>query len=110
MNMATVADLTADMLMRGTTKHTRQQIKDELDRLKARVVDRRASQPQATATIETTRDESARACWRSSPRCCASPRSPPTSSSSCEQENLAAIEQQRTEPRCARRRPPSSGT
>src|SRR5262249_49763329 len=42
---ATAADLAADMLMRGTTKHTRQQIKDELDRLKARLsVGRRASQ------------------------------------------------------------------
>ena len=40
------ADLAADMLMRGTTKHTRQQIKDEFDRLKARVdrLRRRATQ------------------------------------------------------------------
>src|SRR5262249_62023747 len=29
--------LTAQMLMRGTTKHTRQQLQDELDRLKARM-------------------------------------------------------------------------
>ncbi|HXI20434.1 MAG TPA: pitrilysin family protein, partial [Gemmatimonadales bacterium] len=32
-----VADMAADMLMRGTTAHTRQQIKDEFDRLKAQV-------------------------------------------------------------------------
>src|SRR5207253_2736271 len=37
MGKSAVADLTADMLMRGTTKHTRQQLKDEFDRLKARV-------------------------------------------------------------------------
>ena len=54
MNMAAVSDLTADMLLRGLTKHTRQQIKDELDRLKARV-SIAGSQPQATATLETTR-------------------------------------------------------
>ena len=29
--------MAASMLMRGTTKHTRQQIQDEFDRLKARV-------------------------------------------------------------------------
>ncbi len=33
----TIADLTADMLMRGSTLHTRQQIKDSLDKLEARV-------------------------------------------------------------------------
>ncbi|MBA2628081.1 MAG: insulinase family protein, partial [Gemmatimonadales bacterium] len=37
MNRAAAADLAADMLMRGSRSHTRQQIKDELDRLKAQV-------------------------------------------------------------------------
>ncbi len=37
MNRAVAADLAADMLMRGTRTRTRQQIKDELDRLKAQV-------------------------------------------------------------------------
>src|SRR5262249_40248896 len=36
MNRSTAADLAGEMLMRGTTKHTRQQIQDELDKLKAR--------------------------------------------------------------------------
>jgi zinc protease len=36
-NQGEVPSLTTDMLMRGTSKHTRQQIEDELDRLKARV-------------------------------------------------------------------------
>ena len=34
---ATAAGLVGDLLMRGTTKHTRQQLRDELDRLKAQV-------------------------------------------------------------------------
>jgi zinc protease len=37
MNKSTAADLAGGMLMRGTAKHTRQQIQDEIDRLKARV-------------------------------------------------------------------------
>ena len=36
-NLGEVPPMTTEMLMRGTTKHTRQQIQDELDRLKARV-------------------------------------------------------------------------
>jgi zinc protease len=36
MNRQTAGSLAGDMLMRGTTKHTRQQIQDEFDRLKAR--------------------------------------------------------------------------
>jgi zinc protease len=37
MGQSTVAQLTAQMLMRGSTSKTRQQIQDELDRLKARM-------------------------------------------------------------------------
>jgi zinc protease len=54
-NKATVAQLTGAMLMRGTAKHTRQQLQDELDKLKARggVAGEANS---ATASLETTRD------------------------------------------------------
>ncbi|HEY6147615.1 MAG TPA: insulinase family protein, partial [Thermoanaerobaculia bacterium] len=52
MNTATAADLAADMLRRGTAKHTRQQINDEFDRLKARVRINGGS-TQATVAIET---------------------------------------------------------
>jgi zinc protease len=53
MNKATAAQLAGAMLMRGTTKHTRQQIQDELDRLKARGgVSGEAN--TVTASIETT--------------------------------------------------------
>lgn len=37
MNLGTAGSLTGQMLMRGTTKHTRQQITDEFNRLKAQV-------------------------------------------------------------------------
>lgn len=54
MNRSAAGQLAGQMLMRGTTKHTRQQIKDELDRLKARGgVSGGAT--SAGATIETTR-------------------------------------------------------
>jgi len=36
-NMGEIPPMTTAMLMRGTTKHTRQQLEDEFDRLKARV-------------------------------------------------------------------------
>ncbi len=43
------------MLMRGTTLHTRQQVEDELDRLKAQAtVD--GDPTGVTATIETTHE------------------------------------------------------
>ncbi len=50
-----VASLTGAMLMRGTDKHTRQQISDELDKLKAqvRIMGRSTG---ATVTIQTTRE------------------------------------------------------
>jgi len=54
MNRATAAQLAGSMLMRGTTKHTRQQIQDELDRLKARAFVSGFT-TQATLFIETTR-------------------------------------------------------
>lgn len=48
------ADFTAILLMRGTTKHTRQQIKDEFDRLKANVFIG-GSAPNISVNISTTR-------------------------------------------------------
>src|SRR5258705_1779122 len=55
MNRATAAQVAGVMLMRGTTKHTRQQIQDELDRLKARA-NVFGGATQALVTIETTRE------------------------------------------------------
>ena len=93
---ATVADLAADMLMRGTTKHTRQQIKDELDRLKARMsVTGRAT--QANLTIETIH-ENFPAVLALAAEVLREPAFPPKEFEELQQENLAAIEQQRSEP------------
>jgi zinc protease len=49
-----ISSTTASMLMRGTTKHTRQQIDDELSRLQARMNVGGAG-PGVSASIETTR-------------------------------------------------------
>jgi zinc protease len=55
MNRSTIGELTGQMLMRGTTKHTRQQLKDKFDRLKARAgVSGGAT--QASASTQTTRE------------------------------------------------------
>jgi len=93
---STAADMSADMLMRGTTKHTRQQIKDELDRLKARMsVGGRAS--QATLSIETIR-ENFPAVLRLAAEVLREPVFPEKEFEELRQENLAAIEQQKSEP------------
>ena len=49
------AEFAGAMFMRGTTKHTREQIKDEFDRLKARV-NVSGGATHASASIETTRE------------------------------------------------------
>src|SRR5215813_4274851 len=54
-NRGTAGQFAGEMLMRGTTKHTRQQIQDEFDKLKARVSV--APGPNSVfASIETVRD------------------------------------------------------
>jgi zinc protease len=52
---STEAGVSAQMLMRGTVRHTRQQIKDEFDRLKAQV-GISGGAGAASATIQTTRE------------------------------------------------------
>ncbi len=54
MNRGAAGNFVGQMLMRGTLKHDRQQIKDELDRLKARGFVGGAA-TGATVTMETTR-------------------------------------------------------
>jgi zinc protease len=84
------------MLMRGTTKHTRQQIKDEFDRLKARA---RVSggATQASASVETVR-ENLPATLKLLAEVLSSPSFPSTELEQLRQENLAAIEQQKSDP------------
>ena len=55
MNRSTAGQLAGAMLMRGTTKRTRQQIQDEFDRLKARVRVGGAA-TNVNASIETNRE------------------------------------------------------
>jgi Predicted Zn-dependent peptidases len=66
MNRAAAADMAADMLLRGTRTRTRQQIRDELDRLRAQV----SIGGSATgASVRTRRSTTTwRPCSRSSPR------------------------------------------
>ena len=54
MNKGNIGEYTASMLNKGTVKHTRQQIKDEFDRLKANVTIF-GSALQVSVNIETTR-------------------------------------------------------
>jgi zinc protease len=96
MGKSTAADLAADMLMRGTTKHTRQQIKDELDRLKARMTVG-GGPTQASLSIETIR-ENLPAVLRLAAEVLREPAFPAKEFDELQAENLAGIEQQRSEP------------
>jgi zinc protease len=96
MGKATVSDLAADMLMRGTTKHTRQQIQDELDRLKARVTV--AGRPnQANVSIETIHG-SLPEVLKLVAEVLREPSFPAKEFEALQQENMAGIEQQQSEP------------
>jgi len=91
-----LADLAADMLMRGTTKHTREQIRDELDRLKARVeISGRST--QATVSIETN-SQNFLDVLRLVAEILRSPSFPDNELETLRQENLAAIEEQKSDP------------
>ena len=96
MNKSAIADLAADMLPRGTTKHTRQQIKDEFDRLKARVAVS-GGPAQATVSIETVR-ANLPAVLTLVAEVLRSPSFPASELEQLRQENLAAIEQRRSDP------------
>jgi zinc protease len=96
MNRSSAASLAGSMLMRGTTKKTRQQIQDELDRLKARL-NVGGSATQATVTIETTR-ENLPAVLRLAGEVLREPAFPASEFEQLKQEQLAFIEQQKSEP------------
>ncbi|HZT60395.1 MAG TPA: pitrilysin family protein [Pyrinomonadaceae bacterium] len=96
MNRSTAAALAGAMLMRGTTKHTRQQIQDELDRLKARAFVF-GGPTQAGVQIETTR-ENLPAVMRLVAEVLREPSFPADEFEQLKRQQLAAIEQQRSEP------------
>ena len=90
------ADLAADMLLRGTRKRSRQDIQDELDKLKARMnVGGRAG--QATLSFETIR-ANLPAVMRLAAEILREPAFPEKEFEELRQQNLAAIESQRSEP------------
>ena len=91
-----VADLTADMLERGTAKKTRQQIQDTIDQLKARI---RFSGGTGTVSvsIETTRENVPKVLDLVA-EILKEPSFPSSELEILRQENLAQIDQMKTEP------------
>jgi zinc protease len=95
-NLNTPANMSASMLMRGTTKHTRQQLQDEFDRLKARI-NINSWGSGAYVFIETTRENLPAVLTLVAEVL----REPAFDAKELEQmrtEWLAGIEQQRTDP------------
>jgi zinc protease len=96
MNQTTTAQAVGSMLMRGTSKHTRQQIKDELDRLKARV-NVNGGPTQVNITAEATR-ENLPAVLALVGEVLRDPVFPAAELDQWKQESLAQVEEQRTDP------------
>ncbi|MDT7806216.1 MAG: zinc protease [Acidobacteriota bacterium] len=96
MNRTTAAQLAGAMLMRGTAKHTRQQIQDELDRLKARAFVFGGA-GAAGVSIETVR-ENLPAVMRLVAEVLREPAFPAEEFELLKREQLASIEQNRSEP------------
>ncbi len=90
------ADLTGDMLMRGTTRHTRQQIQDQFDRLHAQV-NVMAAGGRADVRIETIR-ENLPAVLRLVGEVLRMPAFDTTEFELLRSENLAQLDEQRSEP------------
>ncbi|HBA62086.1 MAG TPA: insulinase family protein [Elusimicrobia bacterium] len=90
--LGAVPDLAGSMLMRGTLKHTRQQIKDEFDRLKTR-----ASIGGGYVSLETDRTNLASA-LRLAVEVLREPAFPEAEFATLKQEELAAIEEQKSQP------------
>jgi zinc protease len=96
MNRGTAGDFAAGMLMRGTAKHTRQQIQDELDKLKARV-SVGGGPTSVDVAIETTR-ENLPAVMKLVAEILREPSFPASEFEQLKQEQLAGVEQHRSEP------------
>jgi zinc protease len=96
MGRAKEAELAGRMLMRGTLRRTRQQIQDELDRLKARA-SVSGGPTQAIASLETVRD-SLPAVLRLLAEVLREPSFPEGEFETLRHEELAGIEEQRSDP------------
>jgi zinc protease len=96
MNRAEAGNFSGAMLMRGTTKHTRQQIQDELDRIKSRgFVGGGAT--SVSASFETTR-ENLPALMRLITEILREPAFPVSEFEQLKQQQITGIESQRSEP------------
>ncbi|HEX5042930.1 MAG TPA: pitrilysin family protein [Candidatus Polarisedimenticolaceae bacterium] len=93
---STAASMAGGMLMRGTTKHTRQQIRDEIDRLKAQL-SVFGGATQATASIETTRENLAGAIQLAA-EILREPAFPESEFELLRQERLAGLEDAKSDP------------
>jgi zinc protease len=93
---STAGSLVAQMLTRGTARHTRQQIRDEFDRLKARV-DIFGGPNSVSVSIETLRDNLP-AVLKLVAEILREPSFPASEFEQLREESLAAIEQGRSEP------------
>jgi zinc protease len=96
-SQAAIADLTTDLLLRGTPRRSRQQIQDELDRLKARVHLQTPLPGLLTVGIETIRD-SLPATLALVTEAMREASFPASELEELRQANLAAVEQQKSEP------------
>ncbi len=96
MNRADAAGFVGQMLMRGTTKHTRQQIQDEFDKLKAQVRVS-GSATNANVSIETKRGNLP-AVLRLVGEILREPAFPQSEFDQLKQETLTQIESQKSEP------------
>ena len=91
-----VASTTGSMLMRGSTKHTRQQIRDELDRLKAQA-SASGGLSSANSSIRTTRENLAEVIALMA-ELLQQPAFPESEFTQLKQQILASIESQKSQP------------
>ena len=96
MNRSTAASFAGQMLMRGTVKHTRQQIQDELDRLKARAFVF-GGVNSAGGSIETTR-QNLPAVMNLVAEILKEPAFPAKEFETLKQEQITFLEAQKSEP------------
>ena len=96
MGYSTIGRLTSAMLMRGTTKHTRQQLQDELDRLKARL-NVFGGATGVTVTVETVKENLPKVLELAA-EVLRQPSFPASEFESLRQQQIAGVENQKTEP------------
>lgn len=99
MDRATAGELAGQMLLRGTSKRTRQQIKDEFDRLKAQV-SVYGGATGAYAMIETTR-QNLSAVMQLVGEVLRDPSFPANEFETLKQEQITGLESQKSEPTTA---------